>query len=105
VTATERGRVDTNATEASQNVGLKLEDNPSSDARVFGRGGYFHEKRDNGKASTIDGTMEGNGTDGHLDMFASVQNLFDQVYYVGTLPTTIGSPRLVRAGIRLRLGS
>jgi outer membrane receptor protein involved in Fe transport len=37
-----------------------------------------------------------------LDVFAGVQNLFDQQYFVGTLPTTIGSPRLVNAGVRVR---
>jgi hypothetical protein len=31
-----------------------------------------------------------------------VQNLFDEEYFVGTLPTTIGSPRLVTGGLRMR---
>jgi hypothetical protein len=31
-----------------------------------------------------------------------VQNLFDTEYYVGLLPTTIGSPRLINGGLRLR---
>jgi hypothetical protein len=31
-----------------------------------------------------------------------VQNLFDEEYIVGTLPTTIGSPRLVHGGVRVR---
>jgi iron complex outermembrane receptor protein len=39
-----------------------------------------------------------------LDVFFGVQNLFGRVYYVGTNPTTIGTPRLVNGGIRLRLG-
>ena len=38
----------------------------------------------------------------HLDVFVGVQNLFDEEYYVGFAPTTIGSPRLVNAGIRVR---
>ena len=38
----------------------------------------------------------------NLDVFFGVQNLFDQEYYVGYAPTTIGSPRLVNGGIRLR---
>ena len=37
-----------------------------------------------------------------LDVFAGVQNLLDQVYFVGTLPTTIGSPRLANVGVRIR---
>jgi iron complex outermembrane receptor protein len=37
----------------------------------------------------------------NFDVFAGVQNLFDEIYYVGTLPTTIGTPRLVHAGFRL----
>ncbi len=38
----------------------------------------------------------------YLEAFAGVQNLFDQAYIVGTLPTTIGSPRLVNGGVRIR---
>ena len=37
-----------------------------------------------------------------VDVFVGVQNLLDQVYFVGTLPTTIGSPRLVNVGVRIR---
>jgi outer membrane receptor protein involved in Fe transport len=37
----------------------------------------------------------------NLDVFVGVQNLFDTEYYVGLVPTTIGSPRLVNAGIRV----
>ena len=38
----------------------------------------------------------------NLDVFFGVQNLFDKEYYVGYSPTTIGTPRLVNAGIRVR---
>ena len=38
-----------------------------------------------------------------VDVFVGVQNLFNQQYFVGTLPTTIGSPRLVNVGMRLRV--
>jgi outer membrane receptor protein involved in Fe transport len=38
-----------------------------------------------------------------LDIFAGAQNLFDRQYFVGTLPTTTGTPRLVHAGVRVRL--
>jgi outer membrane receptor protein involved in Fe transport len=38
-----------------------------------------------------------------LDVFFGVQNLFDKQYIVGTLPTTIGAPRLVNGGVRIRL--
>ena len=37
-----------------------------------------------------------------FELFAGVQNMFDQTYFVGTLPTTIGSPRLVNGGVRVR---
>jgi len=37
-----------------------------------------------------------------LEVFFGVQNLFDAQYFVGTLPTTIGSPRLVNGGLRVR---
>ncbi len=38
-----------------------------------------------------------------VELFVGVQNAFDAEYFVGTLPTTIGSPRLVTGGLRLRL--
>jgi outer membrane receptor protein involved in Fe transport len=38
-----------------------------------------------------------------LQLFVGVQNLFGEEYFVGTNPTTIGSPRLVHAGVRVRL--
>jgi outer membrane receptor protein involved in Fe transport len=38
-----------------------------------------------------------------LEVFVGAQNLFDREYFVGTLPTTIGSPRMVNAGLRVRL--
>ena len=40
----------------------------------------------------------------NVDLFFGVQNLFDTLYYVGTNPTTIGTPRLVNGGIRLSVG-
>ena len=39
-----------------------------------------------------------------VELFVGAQNLFDQQYFVGTLPTTIGTPRLVNGGVRVRLG-
>ena len=39
-----------------------------------------------------------------INAFAGVQNLFDREYFVGTLPTTVGSPRIVSGGLRVRLG-
>jgi outer membrane receptor protein involved in Fe transport len=38
----------------------------------------------------------------NVEAFLGMQNLFDQTYFVGTLPTTIGSPRLVNGGVRIR---
>ena len=38
----------------------------------------------------------------NLELFAGVQNLTDRQYYVGTLPTTLGTPRLVNGGVRVR---
>jgi outer membrane receptor protein involved in Fe transport len=37
-----------------------------------------------------------------LQVFVGVQNLLDQVYFVQTNPSTIGTPRLVNGGIRVR---
>jgi outer membrane receptor protein involved in Fe transport len=39
----------------------------------------------------------------NVDVFFGAQNLFGQEYIVATLPTTIGSPRLFNAGVRVRL--
>ena len=38
----------------------------------------------------------------NFDVFFGVQNLFDEEYVVQLQPTTIGTPRLVNAGIRVR---
>ena len=39
------------------------------------------------------------------EAFAAVENLFDERYAVGLTPiATVGPPRLIRAGVRLRLG-
>ena len=40
----------------------------------------------------------------NVDVFFGVQNLFGTTYYVGTNPTTIGTPRLVNGGLRLKVG-
>jgi len=39
---------------------------------------------------------------GNLQVFFGVQNMFDRVYFVQTNPSTIGTPRLVNAGVRIR---
>ena len=39
----------------------------------------------------------------NLELFVGVQNLFDKEFFVGTLPTTVGAPRLVTGGLRIRL--
>lgn len=38
----------------------------------------------------------------NLQLFFGVQNLTDKVYFVQTNPSTIGTPRLVSAGVRVR---
>jgi len=40
-----------------------------------------------------------------FEVFFGVQNLFDTLYNVGTNPSTIGTPRLVNGGLRVRFGS
>ena len=37
----------------------------------------------------------------NLQVFFGVQNLFDQVSFVQTNPSTIGTPRLVNGGVRV----
>ena len=39
-----------------------------------------------------------------FEIFAGVQNVANRVYFVGTLPTTTGTPRLVNGGVRISLG-
>jgi outer membrane receptor protein involved in Fe transport len=38
----------------------------------------------------------------NMDVFFGVQNLFNTDYVVSTLPTTIGTPRLINGGLRIR---
>jgi outer membrane receptor protein involved in Fe transport len=38
----------------------------------------------------------------NIDIYFDVQNMFNVVYNVATLPTTIGSPRIINGGIRVR---
>jgi outer membrane receptor protein involved in Fe transport len=58
----ERGLVDDKANVEYKNFNLRADYSPTSRLNVFVRGGYFHEERDNGKHSTIDGTEEANDT-------------------------------------------
>jgi outer membrane cobalamin receptor len=37
----------------------------------------------------------------NVDLFFGAQNLFDREYFVGTLPTTTGTPRLITGGLRI----
>jgi iron complex outermembrane recepter protein len=39
----------------------------------------------------------------NVEAFFGAQNLFNQQYFVGTLPTTIGSPRMVSGGLRVHV--
>ncbi|MEO7191298.1 MAG: TonB-dependent receptor [Vicinamibacterales bacterium] len=39
----------------------------------------------------------------NFEAFVAGQNLFDRVYFVGTGPTTVGSPRVVSAGFRVHV--
>jgi outer membrane receptor protein involved in Fe transport len=41
----------------------------------------------------------------NVEVFFGVQNLFDQAYYVGTLPTTTGTPRFASGGLRVRFAA
>jgi outer membrane receptor protein involved in Fe transport len=38
----------------------------------------------------------------NVQVFVGVQNLTDEVYFVQTNPSTIGTPRLVNGGVRIR---
>jgi outer membrane receptor protein involved in Fe transport len=40
----------------------------------------------------------------NFETFFGVQNLFDKAYFVQTNPSTIGTPRLVNGGVRVRFG-
>jgi outer membrane receptor protein involved in Fe transport len=41
----------------------------------------------------------------NLDVFFGVQNVFDRVVIVGANPATIGAPRLVNGGVRVRFSA
>jgi outer membrane receptor protein involved in Fe transport len=46
--------------------------------------------------------MLGRNLQRNVELFFSVQNMLDREYLVGTLPTTVGTPRLISGGVRLR---
>lgn len=56
VAGAERGLVDNQAAVSFQNVNVTVAYEPNDRVHTFARGGYFRETRENGKASTIDGT-------------------------------------------------
>ncbi len=62
VAEAERGAVDNNATVDFRNANVKLQYQANDSLQATFRAGYFREQRDNGKASTIDGTEEANDT-------------------------------------------
>jgi outer membrane receptor protein involved in Fe transport len=37
----------------------------------------------------------------NLEVFTAVQNMLDTEYFVGSLPTLIGAPRLVSGGLKI----
>ena len=39
----------------------------------------------------------------NLQLFAAIQNMFDTEYFVGSLPTLVGPPRLVSGGLKISL--
>jgi iron complex outermembrane receptor protein len=62
VVESERGRVDKEASVSFRNFRFNVNYAPSDRVRAFAGTGYFREERDNGKASTIDGSEEANDT-------------------------------------------
>jgi outer membrane receptor protein involved in Fe transport len=40
-----------------------------------------------------------------VEVFFGAENLFNKTYFVGTGPSTIGSPRLVNVGVRLHFSA
>ena len=62
VAPAERGAVDNKAAVDFNNANVKLQYDPTDRVQANLRVGYFHEDRDNGKASTIDHTEEANET-------------------------------------------
>jgi outer membrane cobalamin receptor len=74
----ERGRVDNRAAAEFWNLNVKLDYTPSERVHAFARIGYFDENRDNGKASTIDGTRKPTIQSGALTAAASARGMPDQ---------------------------
>jgi outer membrane receptor for ferrienterochelin and colicin len=62
VAESERGAVDNKASVGFRNMNVKLQYTPGDWLQTNFRAGHFREERDNGKASTIDGTEESNDT-------------------------------------------
>ena len=83
-TVSRPGRVDTGAARSAL-----------TRVRTFGKAAPNSSMRSNLSASRAIGRT--------VEVFVGVQNAFDAEYFVGTLPTTLGSPRLVTVGLRVRL--
>ncbi len=62
VAANERGAVDTKASVLFRNANVGLQYDVNERVQANFRVGYFHEERNNGKVSTINGTPEANDT-------------------------------------------
>jgi outer membrane receptor protein involved in Fe transport len=85
----------------SQFVGHQFDDDLNA-ATIFP---LFPDKREIGlPAFSVTNLTLSRTINRSVDVFIGAQNLFGSVYYVGTNPTTIGTPRLVNGGIRLRVG-
>ena len=81
-----------------QFVGLQFDTGDDTNARAVP--GYSYTGLPSYTVSELTITR---GLGRNVDVFFGAQNLFNQQYIVATLPTTIGSPRLVNGGIRVRL--
>jgi iron complex outermembrane receptor protein len=85
----------------NQFVGMQFDDDQNI-AAIFPA---IPEKREVGlPAYNVTNLTASRTVSRNVDVFFGVQNVFGQVYYVGTNPTTIGTPRLVNGGVRLKIG-
>ena len=85
----------------NQFVGHQFDDD-RNEAAIFP---LFADKREIGlPAYSVTNLTVARTINRNVDVFFGVQNLFGALYYVGTNPTTIGTPRLVNGGVRLKVG-
>ena len=89
-----------------QTVGRQFEDDQNArvvPAAALRDGGYPASTEPGLPKFTLVDFLVSRALGANIDVFFGIQNLFDRQYFAFTQATTVGSPRLVNGGIRIRV--